>query len=66
MLELRQKITSQAQNEMSKEQREYMLRQQLRAIQEELGETNPERAEVAGAARTSDHRRPTRGRAQGI
>ena len=47
VLELRQKITSQAQTEMSKEQREYMLRQQLRAIQEELGEKNPEKAEVA-------------------
>ena len=46
VLELRQKITSQAQTEMSKEQREYLLRQQLRAIQEELGEKNPEKAEV--------------------
>ena len=46
VLELRQKITSQAQNEMGKEQREYLLRQQLRAIQGELGETNPERAEA--------------------
>ena len=46
VLELRQKITSQAQNEMGKEQREYLLRQQLRAIQGELGESNPERAEV--------------------
>jgi ATP-dependent Lon protease len=46
VLELRQKITSQAQNEMSREQREYLLRQQLRAIQGELGETNPEKAEV--------------------
>ena len=36
VLELRQKIASQAQNEMSKEQREYALRQQLRAIQAEL------------------------------
>ena len=44
--ELRQKITSQAQNEMGKEQREYLLRQQLRAIQGELGESNPERAEA--------------------
>jgi ATP-dependent Lon protease len=32
---------------MSKEQREYLLRQQLRAIQQELGEQNPEQAEVA-------------------
>ena len=31
---------------MSKEQRDYMLRQQMQAIQEELGETNPEKAEV--------------------
>jgi ATP-dependent Lon protease len=46
VLELRSKITSQAQTEMSKEQREYLLRQQLRAIQGELGETSPERAEA--------------------
>ena len=39
VLELRQKIASQAQNEMGKEQKEYLLRQQLRAIQGELGET---------------------------
>ena len=31
---------------MSKEQREYLLRQQMRAIQQELGEKNPEKAEV--------------------
>jgi ATP-dependent Lon protease len=36
VMELRTKIASQAQAEMTKEQREYMLRQQLRAIQEEL------------------------------
>jgi ATP-dependent Lon protease len=47
VLELRQKISSQAQTEMSKQQREYFLRQQLRAIQEELGEQNPDQAEVA-------------------
>lgn len=46
VLELRQKITTQAQTEISKEQREYMLRQQMRAIQDELGEQNPEKAEV--------------------
>jgi ATP-dependent Lon protease len=44
---LRQKINSQAQREMGKEQREYMLRQQLRAIQEELGETTPEKSQAA-------------------
>jgi ATP-dependent Lon protease len=38
VLEIRQKIATQAQSEISKEQREYHLRQQLRAIREELGE----------------------------
>jgi ATP-dependent Lon protease len=46
VLELRQKIASRAQTEMSKEQRDYMLRQQMRAIQEELGDKNPEKAEL--------------------
>jgi ATP-dependent Lon protease len=46
VLELRQKISSEAQTEMSKQQREYLLRQQLRAIQQELGEQNPEQAEA--------------------
>jgi ATP-dependent Lon protease len=46
VLELRQKIAGQAQHEMSREQREYFLRQQLRAIQQELGEQNPEQAEL--------------------
>jgi ATP-dependent Lon protease len=46
VLELRGKIASAAQTEMGKEQREYLLRQQMRAIQQELGEKNPEQAEV--------------------
>jgi ATP-dependent Lon protease len=46
VLDLRQKITSRAQTEMSKEQRDYMLRQQMRAIQDELGEKSPEKAEA--------------------
>jgi ATP-dependent Lon protease len=46
VLELRQKIAGQAQTEMSREQREYFLRQQLRAIQQELGEQNSEQAET--------------------
>ena len=54
VLELRQKIASQAQTEMSKEQREYMLRQQLRAIQDELGETDPGEAEVEELRRRLD------------
>jgi ATP-dependent Lon protease len=46
VLELRQKIASSARDEMGKEQREYLLRQQLRAIQQELGEKDPEKAEL--------------------
>jgi ATP-dependent Lon protease len=46
VLELRHKIASDAQSEMSQQQREYMLRQQLHAIQEKLGEKNPEKSEV--------------------
>jgi ATP-dependent Lon protease len=46
VLELRQKIASSARDEMSKEQREYLLRQQLRAIQQELGEKDSDKAEV--------------------
>ena len=37
ILEIRGKIATKAQSEMGKEQREYVLRQQLRAIQQELG-----------------------------
>jgi ATP-dependent Lon protease len=46
VLELKSNIANRARTEMSKEQREYLLRQQLRAIQAELGEKNPEQAEV--------------------
>jgi ATP-dependent Lon protease len=45
--ELGSKIQSQVASEMEKTQREYFLRQQLKAIQEELGEADPEQAEVA-------------------
>ena len=40
-------IQSQVQSELEKGQREYVLRQQLKAIQEELGESDPVEAEVA-------------------
>ncbi|MEN6601635.1 MAG: LON peptidase substrate-binding domain-containing protein, partial [Bryobacteraceae bacterium] len=46
VLELRSKIAGDVQNELGKEQREYFLRQQMRAIQQELGERSPEQAEV--------------------
>jgi ATP-dependent Lon protease len=44
--ELGSKIQNQVQSEMESTQREYFLRQQLKAIQEELGEADPEQAEV--------------------
>src|SRR5271170_4477698 len=45
VVELGHKIQSDIQREMEKNQREFYLRQQLRAIQEELGETDPQQAE---------------------
>ncbi len=47
VLELRNKIAERAQKALSSEEREYMLRQQLKAIQDELGEVTPAQAEVA-------------------
>jgi ATP-dependent Lon protease len=46
VLELRNQIASAAESEMSREQREYLLRRQMKAIQEELGEKSPEQAEI--------------------
>lgn len=46
ILELRKRLVGEAQAEMDKAQREYFLRQQLRAIHKELGEEEPEAAEV--------------------
>jgi ATP-dependent Lon protease len=46
VVELGERIQSQVASEMEKTQREYLLRQQLRAIQDELGETDPEQAEL--------------------
>ncbi|MBI4904463.1 MAG: endopeptidase La [Acidobacteria bacterium] len=45
VLELRNKIATEARSEMSKEQKDYLLRQQMRAIQQELGEKNPDQAD---------------------
>ncbi len=47
VFELGSKIQSQVQSEMEKGQREHFLRQQLKAIQQELGEGNPEEAELS-------------------
>ncbi|MGH7660870.1 MAG: endopeptidase La [Vulcanimicrobiaceae bacterium] len=46
VVELGHKIQSEIQKEMEKNQREFYLRQQLRAIQDELGETDPTLADA--------------------
>ncbi|MBA2565563.1 MAG: endopeptidase La [Gemmatimonadetes bacterium] len=45
VLEVRRKIATDVQSEMTKQQREFMLRQQMKAIQDELGEIDPQAAE---------------------
>ncbi|MFL5979975.1 MAG: LON peptidase substrate-binding domain-containing protein, partial [Gaiellaceae bacterium] len=47
VVELGTKIQSQVQSELEMGQREFFLRQQMKAIQEELGEGDPEQAEMA-------------------
>ena len=48
IIQLRSKIASEAQSEMDKSQRDYILRQQMKAIQKELGEDETgEQAEAA-------------------
>jgi ATP-dependent Lon protease len=46
LVEIGSRIQSQVQSEMDRGQREYFLRQQLRAIQEELGEVDEQQAET--------------------
>jgi len=46
ILEMGSKIQSQVKEDMDKQQREYYLRQQLKAIKEELGETEDESLEI--------------------
>ncbi|HEY3084103.1 MAG TPA: endopeptidase La [Candidatus Dormibacteraeota bacterium] len=47
VLELGRKIQTQAEEQMGKAQREYFLREQLKAIQRELGELDTEHAELS-------------------
>jgi len=48
VLAMQQEISSQAKGEMDRSQREFFLRQQLKAIQSELGEGNELSEEIAG------------------
>ena len=45
VLEIRNKISNQAQEELGKAQRDYILREQMKQIQKELGETDGDQAE---------------------
>jgi ATP-dependent Lon protease len=46
VLELKNKIQEQVQEQVSQSQREYLLREQMKAIQKELGESDDSQAEV--------------------
>ena len=47
ILQVRDKIASETQEKIGKNQREYILREQLKAIQQELGEGDGEESEIA-------------------
>ncbi|HKY05103.1 MAG TPA: endopeptidase La [Blastocatellia bacterium] len=47
VLDIRSKIANQAQEELGKAQRDYILREQMKQIQKELGDNEPEQAEAA-------------------
>ena len=66
VLEMQQKIQSQAREEMDKTHREYYLREQLKAIQKELGETDERGQEIQELEqKVAKAKMPERGRAGG-
>jgi ATP-dependent Lon protease len=58
VLELGAKIQNEVQSDMEQSQREFFLRQQLKAIQEELGEADETQAEVNELRARLDERQP--------
>jgi ATP-dependent Lon protease len=58
LLELGQKIQSDVQDELSKSQREFYLRQQMRAIQKELGDADPRNADIDALQQRVDEAEP--------
>ncbi len=56
VLTMQQEISSQARGEMDKSQRDYFLRQQLKAIQQELGEGEELAEEVAGYRKAAEEK----------
>lgn len=59
VLEIGQKIQNEARTEIEKVQREYFLREQLKAIQKELGESDEQAAEVEEFRRKIDEAKMT-------
>ncbi len=59
LLELGQKIQSDVQDELSKSQREFYLRQQMRAIQKELGESDPRNSDIDALQQRVDEAEPS-------
>lgn len=57
VLTMQQEISSQARGEMDRSQREYYLRQQLKAIQQELGEGEELTEEIEGYRRLAEERK---------
>src|SRR5215467_1314414 len=47
ILEVRNRIATETQEQLGKSQRDFILREQMKQIQKELGETEPEQAETA-------------------
>jgi ATP-dependent Lon protease len=56
LLTMQHEISSQARGEIDRSQREYFLRQQLKAIQEELGETDDLAEELAAYRRAAEEK----------
>jgi len=59
LLEMQQQINTQAKDEIDKVQREYFLRQQLKAIQTELGEGNELAEDIQNYTRKADEAKMT-------
>jgi len=57
VLTMQQEISSQARGEIDRSQREYFLRQQLKAIQQELGEGEELTEEIEGYRRLAEERK---------
>ena len=65
VLELGKKLQTEAQERMTKAQREYLLREQIKAIRKELGEIDDEETEVDEPPRKARRGKPPGGSPKG-